>query len=429
METKYKVILHILLYLLTFFAYLKALEWAIEHGRARVPTSDAMGQGMKDALNTLVYTVLAIAVVYVVSMLITKFLLKGSILLSACINGGLILLWIAIFVFASRNQKVRPISDYLIVEINTPCLYPITVCDCKITLPNGDAYRLGRKVDKLIAVEGDAWGKGGGEKIYILSDSLPSHIDISYLSYVEDKVYHVEEDLPVEKINKLYHERWLNGWNEEQRYDGLVIGCAPYGSVQIWLRSDIHGGRRTEVCSFKGKEESEALWGYKMDCDGFYYKYDKEKVRNEVWENLKANGLPDTLFFNNSHIRYNYRIVVETESMDDKLHDMELVLCNGEYDNTSQKQIPDCDYKMQVCPKYIRLEWQNRYKSTCLDFKPNEIFDFFSSSFGGDCSQPGDFVIQLNKSGELKNISLKIGKNIYIYDKEAGVCQRSEQNI
>ena len=115
--------------------------------------------------------------------------------------------------------------------------------------------------------------------------------------------------------------------------------------------------------------------------------------------------------------------------MDDKLHDMELVLCNGEYDNTSQKQIPDCDYKMQVCPKYIRLEWQNRYKSTCLDFKPNEIFDFFSSSFGGDCSQPGDFVIQLNKSGELKNISLKIGKNIYIYDKEAGVCQRSEQNI
>lgn len=32
-----------------------------------------------------------------------------------------------------------------------------------------------------------------------------------HLSYVEDKVYHVEEDLPVEKINKLYHERWLNG--------------------------------------------------------------------------------------------------------------------------------------------------------------------------------------------------------------------------
>ena len=79
METKYKIMLHILLYLLTFFAYLKTLEWAVEHGHAKVRTSDAMGQGMIDALYTLVYTILAIAVVYVVSVLIAKFLLKGSI--------------------------------------------------------------------------------------------------------------------------------------------------------------------------------------------------------------------------------------------------------------------------------------------------------------------------------------------------------------
>lgn len=412
-----KIILHVLLYILTFFAYLEASGWAVEHGRAKVPTSDAMGQGMIDALNTVVYTIFAVTVVYAVSVLIAKFLLKESILLSACINGGLILLWIAIFVFTSLNQKVRPLSDFLIVEINTPFLYPITVCDCKITFPNGDEYRPNRYTHLLTAMESDAWGKEG-EKIYIPSDSLPVHIDISYLSYVEDKVYHVEEDLPVEKINKLYHERWLNARNEEQHYDGLVIGCAPYGIVQIWLRSDICGGRRTEVCSFKGKEDLEALWEYKMAYNGIDYKYDKKKVRNEVWENLEANGLPDTLFFDNSHIRYNYRIVVETESPDDKLYDMELVFCNGEYDNTSQKQTPDCDYKMLVCPKFIRLEWQNRYESTHLDFKPNEIFDFFSSSFGGNCSQPGDFVIRLDKIGELKNISLKIGKNVYRYDKE-----------
>lgn len=84
------------------------------------------------------------------------------------------------------------------------------------------------------------------------------------------------------------------------------------------------------------------------------------------------------------------------------------------------KKTPNCDYKMQVCPKYIRLEWQNRYKSTRLDFKPKEIFDLFSSSFGGDCSQLGDFVMRLDESGELKNISLKIGKNVYPYGKEIG---------
>ena len=140
-----KIILHILLYLLTFFAYLGAMGWAVDKVRSRVPTSDAMGQGMIDAFNSLVYTVLAIVAVYVVSVLIAKFLLKGSILLSACINAGLILLWVAIFVFASLNKKVRPISDYLLVEINSPRLYPVTVSDCKITLLNGEAYRFGRR--------------------------------------------------------------------------------------------------------------------------------------------------------------------------------------------------------------------------------------------------------------------------------------------
>ena len=185
-----KIILHILLYLLTFFAYLGAVGWAIEQGSAKM-SGDAMSQGMKQAFSTLFYTVLVIVAVYVVSVLIAKFLLKGSILLSACINAGLILLWVAIFVFASLNKKVRPISDYLLVEINSPRLYPVTVSDCKITLSNGEAYRFGRKGHKMIAVEGDAWGKEG-EITYIPGDSLPAHIDISYLSYVEDKVYLVD---------------------------------------------------------------------------------------------------------------------------------------------------------------------------------------------------------------------------------------------
>ena len=83
------------------------MGWAIEQGSAKM-SGDAMSQGMKQAFSTLFYTVLVIVAVYVVSVLIAKFLLKGSILLSACINAGLILLWVAIFVFASLNKKVRP---------------------------------------------------------------------------------------------------------------------------------------------------------------------------------------------------------------------------------------------------------------------------------------------------------------------------------
>lgn len=64
--------------------YLGAVLWASEHSRAKAPTSDAMGQGMIDALNTLVYTVLAIAAVSVISVLIVKFLLKESVPAKQC---------------------------------------------------------------------------------------------------------------------------------------------------------------------------------------------------------------------------------------------------------------------------------------------------------------------------------------------------------
>ncbi len=67
-----KIILHILLYVLTFVGYLEAVLWAFKQGSAKVRTSDAMGQGMIDAFNTLVYTVLAITAVYVISVLILQ---------------------------------------------------------------------------------------------------------------------------------------------------------------------------------------------------------------------------------------------------------------------------------------------------------------------------------------------------------------------
>lgn len=39
-------------------------------------------------------------------------------------------------------------------------------------------------------------GKGGVE---IPIDSFPAHIDIHYLSYVEDKMYHIDAKLSIEK--------------------------------------------------------------------------------------------------------------------------------------------------------------------------------------------------------------------------------------
>lgn len=44
---------------------------------------------------------------------------------------------------------------------------------------------------------------------------------------------------------------WMNEQKIEQRYDGLVVGMAPYGMIQIWAVGD---GRVTEVCCLHGPE-------------------------------------------------------------------------------------------------------------------------------------------------------------------------------
>lgn len=75
--------------------------WIIDYGSAK----STMGITVPSALNSVLYTVLAVVVVYVVSVLIASFLLNESILLSACVNAGLILLWVAVFVFISLNKK------------------------------------------------------------------------------------------------------------------------------------------------------------------------------------------------------------------------------------------------------------------------------------------------------------------------------------
>lgn len=137
-----------------------------------------------------------------------------------------------------------------------------------------------------------------------------------------------------------------------------------------------------------------------------------------VWKNVEENGLPDRLWFEDSNIRYNYRIVVETEKEDTKLLDAELSFCNGEYDNTLRGEVLDSDYQMLACPEAMSLEWQNKRYRSKIKFDPEDIVRFFKSCYGDDRTQPGDFILQFNDDSELRKISLKVGENIYQYQKD-----------
>ncbi|MFC4412304.1 DUF2931 family protein, partial [Kaistella carnis] len=101
--------------------------------------------------------------------------------------------------------------------------------------------------------DGDEGGQGGSV--------IPAHIDLTYVAYAEKKFYHLDADLPKEKILEVFRKGYLTQSNEigedgkkimvPAHYDILTVGMAPGGMVVIWLSGN---KSRVEICRLQAKE-------------------------------------------------------------------------------------------------------------------------------------------------------------------------------
>lgn len=88
---------------------------------------------------------------------------------------------------------------------------------------------------------------------------LPDRMQITFYSYLEDKLYHGEFPLPYGRIEKLFADGFANHeFTGPSRitYNAIVAGVAPGGAVAVWV-SGI--GRQTEVF-FGRAQEIESDW-------------------------------------------------------------------------------------------------------------------------------------------------------------------------
>lgn len=146
---------------------------------------------------------------------------------------------------------------------------------------------------------------------------------------------------------------WMNEQKIEQRYDGLVVGMAPYGMIQIWAVGD---GRVTEVCCLHGPEVPVKMSEFRpratMTQDEYVKKIHKYP---EIVENLKKNGLPDSLLFENYRKRFNYHIVPKIEMEGVDLTKIALHYFNGEYDVILWERLEENPYSLQARPRNIYI--------------------------------------------------------------------------
>lgn len=180
--------------------------------------------------------------------------------------------------------------------------------------------------------DGAEAGQGGS--------TIPSHLDLTYVSYAEKKFWRVEADLPKEKMLELFREGFMiqgnpdsNGdfpW-EESTYDGLTVGAAPGGVVVIWLAGNHH---RREVCRLQAKETFVDVNDFYDNPhgrtqQGFYDELYKIAVPDSIQQSIKEKGIPFGLW-DQYRDKHNYRFVLDPYDEKDKITGLYRINYNGE---------------------------------------------------------------------------------------------------
>ena len=161
-------------------------------------------------------------------------------------------------------------------------------------------------------------GEWGNCEVHTISlrDMLPllSHLDIVYLSVVENKFYELSLPVNPSAIEKLFSTFALN--LPEKDFVSIVVGMAPYGGIALWLGSNAKQmllgwitTTRTEVnmSLFLPQNPQMNLSDY---CKSYI---DNDMV---VKSNLSVYGLPPCSLFDNYMKQYTYRYLMLFEHWD-----------------------------------------------------------------------------------------------------------------
>lgn len=310
---------------------------------------------------------------------------------------------------------------------SAPYLYPTTIHVGYFGMPDKSTVYIPSK-----SLVGNVWGVG--QSLHVVGEEykpLPEAIEIVWLSFTENKFYFVSDWLPKERLQSLFNTVWMNVRKIEKRYNGLVVGMAPYGMIQIWAVGD---GRRTEVCCLHGPEVSVKMSEFRSRAIISQDEYVKSTIEDEprVYENLKKNGLPDSLLFENYRKRFNYHIVPEIEMKDVDLTGIAVHYFNGEYDVILWERLKENLYSLQARPRNIYISWtagKDQYEVRFL-LDEKTVLPAFEKAFGEDYPQndniytaeifekvygdgklpKGDLVFHIDSAAKTIGVSLKTDK-------------------
>jgi hypothetical protein len=350
----------------------------------------------------------------------------------------IVLLGILNLTLASCQNKMEQKEYSWSTGACTPKNYPAEIFSGHLIVgPNPDSGYAYLPFDVILDPE-----EGLGSTQYILSDEVtgiaPKTLDITWLSYTENKSYSGIFKLDTEKIESL-----MKNGDKEPFYDNklkkvvinkyygyaIIVGLMPGGVVVVWVSGT---ETRTEVGRYQAHEDKNVDWKVAhesmKDKDGIdeYVNYMNEDLPQEIKDQITQGKIPfgywDTLLK-----RY---VLTPTVAPEDKVETILFDYVNGEFESIflslNDNVMP---IKNRAAPRKMNIVWHDindRRMESDVFFEEKKVKALFEQT---KPNEPIQFVITIDRSTkprETQGITIKLKTSDKEIDlKEAIISQET----
>ncbi len=245
---------------------------------------------------------------------------------------------------------------------------------------------------------------------------VPDRLDMTWLSYVDDKFYTGEWKLPVEKIQQLFDEGYYSKRGLEAKteaYNIINIGLGPKGMVVVWVAGT---DRQVEVARFQA---SETTLDPKLITEEEKYMfregYSSHRLENnhvisqDLREYITKNGYPPSEVYEAYREKYLWKPkVILPEGC--KISRLYIKMCNGEFEDPFDRPIEQnyraIPYGFQIFWSVMNGKKEQEYVSRIAFTRDKEYWAKYLEA-GGNNEIPSDF----NKNEIRKLFKEYIDKN------------------
>ncbi|WP_426485472.1 DUF2931 family protein [Flavobacterium sp. 2] len=268
------------------------------------------------------------------------------------------------------------------------------------------------------------WGNAGS--VNFIKAPLPDSLDMTWLSYVDDKFYTGEWKLPTEKIQQLFDEGFYSKIGEKiivEPYKYVNIGFAPKGMVIVWVAGN---GRQVEVARFQAHETVIDPRLITEDEKYMFRKnYAKDELNNDfvinkdLREQIQQHGYPAPEVYEAYREKYLWKpkVILPEGS---NITSIYIKMCNGDIEDPLDREI---GMEYRAIPYVFQIYWSigsgkkeqefvsriaftsdtefwakshknNGEDEIPVDFDKNEIRNLFKEHI--DKNKSAEIVIKLN---------------------------------